>query len=55
VTTAVATSAPATADMYSYIYPFGGFQAPVNNPTAINMVHAGQAIPLQFPSAETRA
>jgi len=48
VTTVVDTSAPVTADRYSYIYPFGGFQAPVSNPPAINMVHAGQAIPLQF-------
>jgi len=48
VTTAVGTSAPATADRYSYIYPFSGFRAPVDNPPAINMVRAGQAIPLQF-------
>ena len=48
VTTAAGTSAPVAADRYSYIYPFGGFLAPVAAPPTVNMVHAGQAIPIQF-------
>jgi hypothetical protein len=48
VTTASGTSATGPAGQYSYVYPFTGFLAPVDNPPAINMVHAGQAIPIQF-------
>ena len=48
VTTAAGTSALVPADQYSYIYPFSGFFAPVANPPTVNMVHAGQAIPIQF-------
>lgn len=48
VTTVVGTSATVAADRYSYIYPFSGFLAPVDNPPTVNMVHAGQAIPIKF-------
>jgi hypothetical protein len=33
---------------YSVAYPFGGFQRPVDNPPAFNMVKAGQAVPIKF-------
>lgn len=48
VTTPAGTSAASPADQYSYIYSFTGFAAPVANPPVVNMVHAGQAIPIQF-------
>ena len=48
VTTPGGTSATGAADRYSYTYPFGGFLAPVAAPPTENMVHAGQAVPIQF-------
>jgi hypothetical protein len=48
VTTPAGTSAASAGDRYSYIYAFTGFLAPVGNPPAINLVNAGQAIPIQF-------
>ncbi len=51
VTTPSGTSATSGADQYTYIYPFAGYQAPVDNPPTINQVNAGQAIPMQFSSA----
>ena len=48
VTTLDGTSATSTADQYTYIYAFVGFQAPVANPPVFNQVNPGQAIPLQW-------
>jgi hypothetical protein len=48
VTTPAGTSATSGADQYSYLYAFTGLLAPVANPPALNQVHAGQAIPIQF-------
>jgi hypothetical protein len=48
VTTPAGTSVASPADQYSYIYSFTGFAAPVANPPVVNMVHAGQSIPIQF-------
>jgi hypothetical protein len=48
VTTPAGTSATVAADQYSYIYPFSCFLVPVSGPPTENMVHAGQAIPIQF-------
>lgn len=48
VTTPNGTSAPSAADQFSYVYPFSGFFAPVDNLPTVNMANAGQAIPLQF-------
>jgi YVTN family beta-propeller protein len=48
VTTSVGTSAASAADHYSYVYPFTGFQSPVNNLPTLNQVNRGQAIPMRF-------
>ena len=48
VTTPAGTSGTSAADRYSYVYSLTGFLAPVDNPPVINMVEAGQAIPIQF-------
>ena len=48
VTTAAGTSALVPADRYSYVYPFGGFLAPVAGPPTENVVNAGQSVPIQF-------
>jgi YVTN family beta-propeller protein len=45
VTTPQGTSA---AVNYGYDYPFSGFQAPVDNPPAVNAIKAGRAVPIQF-------
>jgi hypothetical protein len=37
-----------TTTITNSTFPFTGFFAPVDNPPAVNMVHAGQAIPIQF-------
>ena len=50
VTTAGGTSATSAADHYTYLapYPFTGFFSPVDNPPTVNMVNAGQSIPIKF-------
>jgi hypothetical protein len=50
VTTAAGTSATSGADRYTYLasYPFTGFFSPVDNPPTVNMVNAGQSIPIKF-------
>ncbi|MFJ9447007.1 PxKF domain-containing protein [Kitasatospora sp. NPDC101235] len=45
VTTPAGTS---PAAHYGYVYPFGGFQAPVDNPPAVNAVNAGRSVPIKF-------
>jgi YVTN family beta-propeller protein len=48
VTTPNGTSAAGPADQFSYLYAFTGFLSPVSSPPALNEVHAGQAVPIQF-------
>jgi YVTN family beta-propeller protein len=48
VTTPAGTSATSPADQYAYTFPFGGFLSPVASPPTVNMVHAGQSVPIQF-------
>lgn len=48
VTTSPGTSATSSADQYSYIYSFTGFQPPIDNLPTLNAVNAGQAIPVMF-------
>ena len=50
VTTAGGTSATSGADHYAYLapYPFTGFFSPVDNLPTVNMVNAGQSIPIKF-------
>ncbi|MFJ8438804.1 PxKF domain-containing protein [Kitasatospora griseola] len=45
VTTPAGTS---VAVNYRYVYAFGGFQAPVLNPPAVNGIKAGQSVPVKF-------
>jgi YVTN family beta-propeller protein len=42
------TSATGPADQYSYVFAFAGFLDPVDNPPTVNMVHAGQSVPIKF-------
>jgi hypothetical protein len=47
--TLVAQPNTATATThYTVAYPFGGFQRPIDDPPASNLVKAGQAVPVKF-------
>src|SRR5262249_27548413 len=50
VTTGGVTStvAPGASSTVLVTYSFGGFFSPVNNPSVLNAVKAGQAIPVKF-------
>ena len=56
VTTAGGTSAASSVDQYTYIAPFlfTGFFPPVDDPPAVNHVHAGQAVPVKFSLGSNR-